>query len=243
MVKKLFTISSTLFLLSNLTACGVVDAYYMEPAGNSPVELFDSATMAMDQKKYTQATELYEQLQNDYPFSPYALEAELGLGDSLFMKEDYLEASDAYKAFVDLHPRNEAVPYALYQIGMSLLKSNQSVDKTATEAAEAIQYFKRVISAYPSSIYAEQAPQAIVLARTVLAERELYAAQVFWNMGNARAAYKRFTYVADNFADLPEVKTYAESRAKEAFIQQTADLSEKERREQHGSWKDYFDWL
>ncbi len=243
MVKKLFSVSTSLFILLNISACGVVDAVYMEPAGNTPVELFDSAIMAMDQKKYTEATELYNQLQNDYPFSPYALEAELGLGDSLFMKEDFLEAADAYRAFVDLHPRNEAVPYALYQTGMSLLKSNKSVDKTATEAAQAIQYFERVISAYPGSTYAEQAPRAIVIARTILAERELYTAQVYWNMGNARAAYKRFTYVADTFADLPEVKAYADSRAKEAFIQQTADLSEKERREQHGSWKDYFEWL
>ncbi len=243
MPKKLLHISTSLFILLNISACGVVDAVYMEPASNTPVELFDSATLAMDQKQYTQATELYEQLQNDYPFSPYALEAELGLGDSLFMKEEFLEAADAYKAFVDLHPRNEAVPYALYQTGMSLLKSNQSVDKTATEASEAIQYFQRVISAFPGTVYAEQAPQAIVLARTVLAERELYTAQVYWNMGNSRAAYKRFSYVAETFPDLPEVKAYAESRAKEAFIQQTADLSEQERREQHGSWKDYFEWL
>lgn len=230
------------FCFVNLTACGLVDSYYAEPAGTE-LELFELATAAMQQEKYVLASEYYTQLQDNFPFSPYALESELQLGDALFLSGKYFEATTAYKAFEELHPRNTAMPYVLYQIGMSLLRSNDSVDKTAGEAAEAILYFDRLISTYPESQYAAEAVNGKKLARTLLAERELYAAQIFWKMGNSSAAYKRYIYVQKSFPDLPEIEKYAEEQAKVTFLAHSEDVAEEERRFQHGSWHNYFDWL
>ncbi len=243
MLKLPFRVIGSLFLVMNLTACGLVDSYYLPPSEDTASEIFEAANSAMQEKKYYHAEQLYMKLQADYPFSPYAFEAELNLGDSLFLQEKYLEAADAYKAFEELHPRNDAIPYVLYQIGMSLKNTNNSVDRTATDAAEAIRYFTRLISTYPSSIYAQQAPAEITACKTILAEREIYIADVFWNMGNSGAAYKRYMHVYENFPELTEIHEYSEIQAKAAFLKYTEDLSEEERRAIHGSWHDYFKWL
>lgn len=211
--------------------------------GGPPEEVFASANDAMQKKQYVKATELYTELLNNHPFSPFSVEAELSLADAYFLNGQYPEAVEAYKAFDELHPRNTAIPYVLYQIGTALLRTNDSVDKTAAEAQEAIQYFDRLRAAYPDSQYTSEAKQAKGQARTLLAERELYAASVFASMGNNSAAYKRYTYVAENFPDLPQIQQYAHERAKGSFLEYTEDMSEAERRSQYGSWRNYFDWL
>ncbi len=243
MLKNFSRLACLLLLLSQITACGLIDAVYLPPSEDTASELFDSANIAMQAKQYVKAEELYGKLQAEFPFSPYAFEAELNLGDALFMQEKYLEAAHAYKAFEELHPRNQAIPYVLYQIGMSLKNTNVSADRTATEAQEAILFFERLIASYPASPYALQAPAEIIACKEILAERELYIASVFWNMGNSGAAYKRYMYVYENFPELPEIHAFAEQQAKASFLKYTEDLSEEERRKIHGSWHDYFRWL
>lgn len=243
MFKILFRSLLSLLLLLNLSACGVIDMFYLPPAEDTASEIFDSAALAMQSKEYHKAIQLYTKLQNDYPFSPYATEAELSLGDAYYLKGDYLDAAGAYKSFIELHPRNEAVPYVLYQTGMSLKNTNTSADRTATEAEEAILYFNRLMSSYPNNVYAQEAPKEIVNCRKILADHELYSASVFRNMGNYGAAYKRYLHVYEEFSDIPEVKEYSEEQAKLAFLKHTANLSEVERRKQYGSWHDYFKWL
>ncbi len=242
LLARSLSFSFFLFLMLNLTACGVIDSYYSE-SPDTPEELFEAANTAMENEQYIKASQFYTELQDNFPFSPYALESELSLGDALFLSGQYLEAAAAYKAFDELHPRNTAIPYVLYQIGMSLLRSNDSVDKTAGEAAEAILYFDRLASTYPTSQYVAESKAARVAARTLLAERELYAAHIFYNMGNNSAAYRRYVYVYENFRDLPEIVRYARSQAKITFLDHAEDIAEAERRSQHGSWRNYFNWL
>ncbi len=243
MLKKTLGLGLLLLSFTNLTACGLIDSVYLPPAEDTASEIFDAANEAMRLKQYVHAEQLYTKLQAEFPFSPYSFEAELNLGDSLFMQEKYLEAAQAYKAFEELHPRNDAIPYVIYQIGMSLKNSNTSVDRTAVEAQEAILYFERLIATYPSSPYADQAVAEILACKKIIAERELYIAQVFWNMGNSGAAYKRYMHVYTTFPELEEIHAYSEKQAKAAFLKYTEDLSEEERREIHGSWHDYFKWL
>ncbi len=232
-----------LLLLTQVSACGLIDAVYLPPSEDTASEIFDTANTAMQAKQYSKAEGLYTKLQAEFPFSPYAFEAELNLGDALFMQEKYLEAAQAYMAFEELHPRNQAIPYVLFQIGKSLQNTNISADRTAKEAEEAILYFERLMATYPQSPYALQAPTEILACKKILAERELYIAEVFWNMGNSGAAYKRYMFVYENYPELSDIHAFAEQQAKAAFLKYTEDLSEEERRAIHGSWHDYFKWL
>ncbi len=206
-------------------------------------ELFTKAQIAMQEKDYNTAIEAYSQIQRDFPFSEYALEAELSLADAYYLNEDYLDAAASYKLFNELHPRTEASSYVLFQTAMSLSKVNNSVDRTVAEAEEAISFFEQVMTLYPNTNFARQAPEEIIKAKTKVAERELYLAQVFWNMGNKSAAYARYAYVLENFQDLPDIVLYAEGQARAAYLAKTEMQSEQERISQHGTWKNYFRWL
>ena len=88
-------------------------------------------------------------------------------------------AAETYKDFESLHPRHEAIPYVLYQTGMSLMKQFRSIDRATTELQEAYDYFNRLSQMYPDSPYAKGAEEHMHTCRKLMAEHELYIADVF----------------------------------------------------------------
>lgn len=159
MHKKLlrcFVLAVSLFAVSG---CGIIDMIYLPPAEDTAQEIFEAANDAMSEKNYVRAVELYNKLRDTYPFSPYTIDAELSLGDAYFLDEEYELAAETYKDFESLHPRHEAIPYVLYQTGMSLMKQFRSIDRATTELQEAYDYFNRLSQMYPDSPYAKGAEE------------------------------------------------------------------------------------
>lgn len=226
-----------------ISGCGVIDHFALTPPENTAQELFENANEAMQEKKYARAAEYYEKLKDNYPLSPYAIEAERLLGDALFFDEKYIEAAEAYKEFETLHPRHEEIPYILYQIGMSNLKTFVSIDRATTAVQEAYEYFQRVQETFPDSPYAEAASNEMKVCRRIMVEHELYLADVFWNMGRYGPAWKRYTYIVDNFSDVPNVVEHVKEKSLAAYFLYRKDDAKAAREENYGTWKNLFNWL
>ena len=226
-----------------LPGCGLIDYFFLPPPEDTAQELYEGANDAMHEKNYAQAAQYYSKLKDNFPFSPYTVEAELSLGDALFLDEKYVDAAEAYKEFESLHPRHEAIPYVLYQVGMSDLKSFISVDRPTTSTQEALEYFGRLRETYPNSEYAEKAAEQMTNCRRLIAEHELYLGDVFWNMNNYGPAWKRYTYIVDNFSEVPEVSEHAKEKALSAYYRYREQQSKQAREQIQGSWKRWFDWL
>ena len=94
-----------------LSGCGIIDYFFLPPPEDTAQELYEGANDAMQEKNYSQAAQYYTKLKDNFPFSPYTVEAELSLGDAFFLDGKYPEAAEAYKEFESLHPRHEAIPY------------------------------------------------------------------------------------------------------------------------------------
>ena len=103
----------------------------------------------LEKKDYEKAAEDFKKLKEHYPYSKYAILADLKLGDAYFYDKKYSEAAMAYEEFVRLHPRNEVVPYVLYQIGMSHFLTFTTVDRDPEETKMAMQAFEKVIQNFP----------------------------------------------------------------------------------------------
>ncbi len=243
MHKKILHIFCALAILGNISACGLIDHFYLPPPEDTAQELFETANDFMAEKDYVAAAERYDKLRDSYPFSPYTLQAELSLADAYFLDEEYEEAVEAYKDFESLHPRHEQMPYVLYQIGAARLKGFVSIDRPTTDLKEGYEYFDRLIQSYPGTKYAERAPQHMHELRKLMAEHELYIADVFFNMGNYGPAWRRYTYVVENFKDVPEVAGHANTKSLAAYHEYTKNKGQDRREQREGSWKDWFKWL
>ncbi len=108
---------------------------------------------AYEDGNYSVAIDNFQQLKDWYPFSKYAILAELKIADSNYHLERYEEAIFAYEEFEklhprneaifayeefeNLHPRNEAVPYVIYQIGRCYYDQIDTIDRDQTPARRA----------------------------------------------------------------------------------------------------------
>ncbi len=231
------------FMLVTLSGCGIIDMIYLPPPEDTAQELFESGNEAMSEKNYVRAVEMYTKLRDAYPFSPYTLEAELALADAYYLDEEYVLAAEAYKDFESMHPRNEAIPYVLYQTGMSLLGQFRSIDRATTEVQEAYNVFSRLKETYPASLYAKDADEKMARCRKIMAEHELYIADVFWHMKQYGPAWRRYRFIMANFGDVSEVADHAQEKAQAAYLHYREEEANDRRERREGSWRDWFRWL
>ncbi len=228
---------TSLLVIMLASGCVWLDRYFLPPAEDTAQELFEAGMDAMGEKEYVDAQGYFSKLKDRFPFSPYALKAELALGDAYYLDAKYLLSLDAYKEFEALHPSNEQIPYVLYQIGSANYNLFKSIDRRQENIKEGLEYFYRLEETYPNSQYANPAKELIVKSRRILAEHEIYVADFFWRTEQFGPAWHRYQYVVENFSDIPDLRDYARRRAEYSYFEYQKSLSEDERMRIQGSWK------
>ncbi|MBZ4660121.1 MAG: bamD [Desulfacinum sp.] len=184
-----------------LSGCGTnLLSYYFDDLFQSgdaiertPEQLAWDGVQAMQEKDYDEALDAFQKLKERYPYSKYAILAELKVGDAYFHKKKYADAALAYEEFIRLHPRNEVVPYVLYQLGMCHFLSFKSTDRDMEETRLAMDAFQRLIQAFPTSEYAPKAEKQIYECRKRLAEHEFQVGRLYYRMEKYKAAQLRLT--------------------------------------------------
>lgn len=169
-----------------------------ETERNAQQLAFDGMQKIKD-KDYGDAVKDFQQLKERYPYSKYAILADLKLGDAYFFDKKYTDASIAYEEFVRLHPRNEVVPYVLYQIGMCHFLSFSTIDRDQEETRAAMESFQRVIQAYPASEYARRAEKQLFECQKRIAAHEFYVGEFYYKQGKYTPARDRLMNISNNY--------------------------------------------
>ena len=177
-------------------------AWFQPKEEETARQLAQRGMQALEDHRYDQAVEAFEKLKDWYPFSEYASLAELKLGDAHYYRKAYEEAIFAYEQFESLHPKNEAVPYVVYQIGRCYFDRLQSFDRDQTMAKEAVKAFERLVRSHPESRFAEKAKAHIRVCQRNLAEHEFYVGLFYYKSEHYKAAMERFKTVVKTYPDL-----------------------------------------
>ena len=142
-----------------------------------------------------------------FPYSRYAVLAELRLADAEFGAEHYLQAIDAYKQFVKFHPSNEMSRngYAAFRVCQAyvkmlpddfwLLPPSYEKDQTATSDShrELVAFLKK----YPESPEVPKAQKLLASVNRRLAEHEMYVAKFYWDRGKPMGTVLRLRRLLD----------------------------------------------
>jgi outer membrane protein assembly factor BamD len=178
--------------------CAGHDAVVEKPAD----ELLDDGMRHFKKGNYQEAIEAFEQLKDWYPFSKFAILAELRIAESHFHLGQYADAVFAYEEFEKLHPRNEAVPYVIFQIGMSYYLQIDTVDRDQTPAEKAVAAFERLSRQYPDDVYSRLSQGYLDNCIKSLAGHELYVAIYYYRTKHYQAALGRFKSLIKNYSDV-----------------------------------------
>ena len=218
-IRRSFIITLLLVFVMTMSGCAWWKDLWSrkQMAKGTPEAMYNAGVAAYQDGRYKRAVEYFVRVKEENPLHPLALQAELGIGDSHFSEEEYAEAELAYTDFVSLHPTNENVPYAMYQLGMCHYKQTTSIDRDQTETVKAAREFERLMARYPSSKFAFLAEQKLRECRQNLAEQEFYIGDFYFKQGKFQAALKRFQTVAKNYPNLGldyKVKAYIDETQK-----------------------------
>src|SRR5512136_305315 len=69
-------------------------------------ELMSQGTEELNSGRYKCAVDAFQKVKDRFPYSKYALVAELRMGDALYLQEEYEPAYAAYDEFEKLHPKH-----------------------------------------------------------------------------------------------------------------------------------------
>ena len=232
-----------LLLLPLVSSCGLIDYYFLPPADDTAQELFETGMDYMKDKRYSAAEESFLKLKDRYPFSPLTPKAEIALGDAYFFDGKYPEAGEAYKEFESLHPSNPNIPYVLFQMAQSNFKQFRTIDLRQDNVKEALEIYYRLEESFPNSEYSKAAKDNIYKCRTILAEHEIFVADFYCRTGKYGAAWHRYIFILENFADVVEFKDYVRKRAEYSYYEYQKNLSEEEREKLQWTWKRMLKWL
>jgi len=174
--------------------------------GNTKVEkpaaeLIQDGVEAYDRGRYQEAIKNFEQLKDWYPFSKYAILAELKIADAHYHLQQYDEAVVAYLDFEQLHPRNEAIPYVIYQVGRCYYDRMDTIDRSQTFARKALETFQRLQRQYPENPHTRQLQSHIANCFQSLAGHDFYVGIFYFKNENYEAAMKRFMDIVTNYPD------------------------------------------
>ncbi|MGD8984169.1 MAG: outer membrane protein assembly factor BamD [Desulfobacteraceae bacterium] len=227
-IRNILVGTMVMFLLGG---CSLYEKYLGGKEDKRPAELMSEGMKNFERSNYEEATEAFQQLKDRYPYSKYAIMAELKMADGLYEREEFEEAYTAYDDFEKLHPKNESIPYVIYQKGMCNFRQVTAIDRDQSFTLKAKEEFDRLVRRFPSNEYANRARKNIRQCFIYLAEYELYVGHFYYKMGKYRTAMNRYTYLIQNYPDMGQYHEALDyiNRCKEKLKKQAPPVEETEK--------------
>ncbi len=161
------------------------------------------ATDEYTQHFYKPAIDDYQKLIDEYPFSPYAEEAELNIGLAYYKDHNYAEAVGAFNDFLRMHPTSKHLDIATYYLAMSHYDQIGRPDQDQTHTELALEEFQTIERRFPESDFASLAGEQIAICREVLARHEFLIGEFYYKRANLRAAESRLAELEALYPDTP----------------------------------------
>ena len=189
------------FVVITFSGCAVWDRLFPKEE-RSPEELMRDGIKNFEKGDLTDATEEFQKIKDRYPYSKFAIDAELKMADALYKRYLFDEAFDAYGEFERLHPKNANIPYVVYQKGMCHFSQGGTIDRNQSNTLKAKEEFERLVKKFPKTEYANMGRRKIRECYVNLADYELYVGHFYYKKKNYRAAMGRYRYILENYPDL-----------------------------------------
>lgn len=167
--------------------------------------LYEQGRTALGQKRYTQALTLFQKAQGNL-LSTWSTEAWLGEADTLFAREEWDHALQAYDNFISWHPHHKQVVngYCLYKRILSEFNnlSGRLPPKREKDQGELITLHQGLLSfpqKHPNSPYLGEVKKVRSLVEYQLADHELYVVDFYEHQQEHQAALWRLLYLLENY--------------------------------------------
>lgn len=186
-------------VLGSFALAGCAGEDIPETEGKPVEELYGSASAAMDGEQYKEATRLFEEVERQHPYSQWATRAELMAAYASYKDVRYDEAILALDRFIELHPGNRDIDYALYLKALCFYEQISDVARDQEMTRQALDSFNVLINRFPESRYARDSIFKRDLTLDHLAGKEMEIGRYYMNRNELNAAINRFRTVVTEY--------------------------------------------
>lgn len=212
--------------------------------------LYQDAERLIKKKRYLSATEKLSVIRSQYPYSYYAIPAELKMADVLFLQKNYIDSAAAYLSFKDLHPKHKQSDYITFRIAESYFKQiPKTHDRDLTATHQSLVYYKELLQKYPKSSHIKEVESRVIKCEEMIRKKEQYIADFYFRTKKYNAARYRYLDIIDSF-DNKQILYHAKLRVVESsyymkeyreclnYLKSYAKSFDEETAEDAGPWAD-----
>lgn len=161
--------------------------------------LYAAAKDRLDRGEPKVAAALFDEVERQHPYSPWARRAQLMSAFSYYVSQDYNKSIQSAQRFLSIHPGNRDAPYAFYLIGLCYYEQISDVTRDQKITGQALTALNEVVRRYPTTRYAADARVKIDLVNDHLAGKDMEIGRFYQRSGRWLAASERFRNVVDKY--------------------------------------------
>jgi len=171
-----------------------------EEYAERPVEeIYNEAIDSMQDQRYADSTEKFDEVERQHPYSVWATKAQIMAAYAYYQANRYDDAIVALDRFIQLHPANKDISYAYYLKGLSYYEQISDVDRDQKMTRLALSSLRELVTRFPNSKYARDATLKLDLTYDHLAGKEMEIGRYYHQQGHYLAAINRFKLVVSEY--------------------------------------------
>ena len=161
--------------------------------------LYQAAKDRLDRGNVKEAAALFDEVERQHPYSPWARRAQLMSSFSYYVAREYSKSIQSAQRFLSIHPGNRDAPYAYYLVALNYYEQISDVTRDQKTTQQAQTALNELIRRYPNSRYAADARLKLDLVNDHLAGKEMTVGRSYQRSGKWLAASIRFRTVIDTY--------------------------------------------
>ncbi|HET9825787.1 MAG TPA: outer membrane protein assembly factor BamD [Chitinophagaceae bacterium] len=152
-------------------------------------------------KKYNYAYQLFEDVVPYYKTSKEFEDIYYKMAYCTYYQRDYVSAENYFKTYLELFPNNPRAEEMDFMRAYCFYKQSPKAELDQTNTVKTIGIMQSFINTHPGSVRIKEASDIIDICHAKLETKDFKAAQLYYDLGQFRAAAVAFAEVLNNYPE------------------------------------------
>ncbi len=159
-------------------------------------------------KEYVQAQQIFEDIMPYFRGTPEFENIYYKYAYSAFYQKDYLNAENLFKNYLEIFPNDPKAEEVDYMRAYTFYKQSPKAQLDQSNTLKAIGLLQTFINTHPGSTRNKEATEIIDLLRQKLELKDYKSAQLYFDLGQFRAAAVAFNTVLNTYPESEKADEY-----------------------------------
>src|SRR5687768_10273524 len=159
-------------------------------------------------KKYVQAQQVYEDVMPYFKASKEFEDIYYKYAYCAYYLKDYMNAENLFKSYLEIFPNSPRAEEVDFMRAYSFYRQSPKAELDQTNTLRTIGMMQTFINTHPGSVRNKEANEIIDLSRAKLETKDFQSAQLYYDMGQFRAAGVAFTGLLNSYPESAKADQY-----------------------------------